>query len=238
MWGRPPRIEVSHLNRSYRSPVETVWAARDIALTVHSGEFVCIHGASGSGKTTLLHLLAGLEERDSGHIRIGQQDLDKLDDEGRARVRREVIGVVFQDHQLIEEFSAVENVALPLELRGVPSREARGLADQQLERVGLRGLGDRFPSQLSGGQRQRVGIARALVGDRDILLADEPTGSLDSAASLGIFELIQTLCDHGLAAIVCTHDPRCGKYAGRVFQMIDGALSATKETASVGDVHA
>lgn len=220
-----PLVRARGATKTYPSHVETVWAARDVDLVVHPGQFACVFGASGSGKSTLLNLLAGLDLPDSGEIQVGERDVGRLDESGRAELRLTSIGVVFQDHNLIEEFTAVENVALPLEANGVDFDEAHDEAVRQLARVGLEGLGSRFPHELSGGQRQRVGVARALVGDRAILLADEPTGSLDSAATTALFALIRTLCDEGLLAVVCSHDPECRRFADAVYEMTDGRLS-------------
>lgn len=194
-------------------------------FVANAGDFVCVFGASGSGKSTLLNLLAGLDLPDSGEIQVGGEDVARLDESGRARLRLRTVGVVFQDHNLLEEFTAVENVALPLEALGASRKAAEKEAIDQLARVGLAGLENRFPQQLSGGQRQRVGIARALTGDRAVLLADEPTGSLDSAASTGIFALIRDLCDDGLLAVVCSHDPLCRDFGHTVYEMRDGRLA-------------
>ena len=206
------------------SDVEVVWGARDVSLVVHPYEFVCIYGASGSGKSTLLNLLAGLDLADSGRVEVLGQDVGQLDESGRTRMRLESVGVVFQEHNLVEEFTALENVALPVEALGLSPGDATEAAAFQLARVGLAGLEARRPDQLSGGQRQRVGIARALVGDRRILLADEPTGALDSKSSADLFELLRKLCDDGLAAIVCSHDTMCREYADTLYEMIDGRL--------------
>ncbi len=222
---RTALIEINGASRCFRSQVEVVWAAHNVDLVAHAGELVLVYGASGSGKTTLLNLLAGLEPADEGDIYVDSVSVGALDENGRARLRLETVGVVFQDHTLIEEFTALENVTLPLEVRGVDEREALALASAQLSRVGLGNLGDRLPAQLSGGQRQRVGIARALVGNRRVLLADEPTGALDSANSEDIFALIRDLCDGGALAIVCSHDPRCRRYADTVYEMVDGRLT-------------
>ena len=187
---------------------------------------MCVFGASGSGKTTLLNLLAGLDLPDSGEVQVGGVNVGGLDESGRARLRLRTLGVVFQDYNLLEEFTAAENVALPLEAAGADAGPARDEAFGQLARVGLAGLEARYPHQLSGGQRQRVGIARALTGQRAILLADEPTGSLDSAATAELFALIRTLCDDGLLAVVCSHDPECRRFADTVYEMTDGRLAA------------
>ncbi|ACZ39887.1 MULTISPECIES: ABC transporter ATP-binding protein [Sphaerobacter] len=222
--GPPALLDVSGLHRAFVTPAETVCAVRDVTFSAYAGEFVCIYGASGSGKSTLLNLIAGLDVADSGTIHVNGVDVGALDEGGRARLRLETIGVVFQDHLLIDEFTAWENVALPLEVRGFTGAEARASALAELERVGLAGLEDRLPSQLSGGQRQRVGIARALVGQRRVLLADEPTGSLDSANSRALFALIRKLCDQGTLAVVCSHDPMCQEFADTVYEMVDGRL--------------
>ena len=203
-----------------------MWAARDVCFEAHPGEFVCVYGASGSGKSTLLNLIAGLDVADSGDIQVGDVCVSEADEKQRARLRLDIAGVVFQDHNLIEEFTAAENVALPLEVRGIPADLARAEASDQLGRVGLTGLGNRLPRQLSGGQRQRVGIARALTGQRAVLLADEPTGALDSAATLDVFKVVRALCDEGVTAVVCSHDTRCRDFADTRYEMVDGRLES------------
>ena len=225
-------LRVSRVSRAFVAQVETVHAAREVSFSSRAGEFVCIYGPSGSGKTTLLNLIAGLDVADSGNIHVAGIDVGALDEGGRARLRLETIGVIFQDHQLIDEFTAWENVALPLEVRGIPGKQARAAALAELERVGLGGLGDRLPSQLSSGQRQRVGIARALVGQRRVLLADEPTGALDSTNARALFALIRALCDQGTLAVVCTHDPLGRGFADTVYEVVDGRLTR-RETAEV-----
>lgn len=217
-------LTVAGVNKSFATDAETVWAVRNVFLTAHAGEFVCIFGASGSGKSTLVNLMAGLDLPDSGTIVVGAEDMVRLDESGRARMRLERVGVVFQEDNLVEEFTAVENVALPLEVRGVHTVDARAQAVALLDRIGLAGLGHRYPRQLSGGQRQRVGIARGLVGGRRVLLADEPTGALDSVASQELFELVRALCGQGTAAVVCSHDPMCRDFADTVYEMVDGML--------------
>jgi len=221
-----PLIRTQKIRKAYQSEVETVWAARDVDFEARPGEFVCIYGASGSGKSTLLNLLAGLDLADSGEIQVSGVDVATADEKQRAQLRLETVGVVFQDHNLIDEFTAVENVALPLEARGTSADAARTEAADQLRRVGLAGLEDRLPRQLSGGQRQPVGVARALTGNRAVLLADEPTGALDSAATLELFTLFRALCDEGITAVICSHDPRCRDYADTRYEIIDGRLEA------------
>ncbi|WP_306214341.1 ABC transporter ATP-binding protein [Actinoplanes sp. RD1] len=219
-----PLIRVAGVSRAYRTDVESVWAARDVDFVARPGEFVCVYGASGSGKSTFLNLLAGLDTPESGRIEVAGTDISGSDEKTRAALRLHTVGMIFQDHNLIEEFTVAENVALPLEASGVPPERAREQALEQLARVRLEGLEKRFPRQLSGGQRQRVGIARALVGDRGILLADEPTGALDSTNTMEIFKLLRSLCDQGLLAVVCSHDIRCRDYADTAYEIVDGVF--------------
>lgn len=221
-------IRVSGVTKAYSSNADVVWAARDVDLVAYAGEFVCIYGASGSGKSTLLNLLAGLDLADSGEIQVGDRNVRELDEAGRAELRLRTVGVVFQEYNLLEEFTAAENVALPLEASGIGRTSAHNEAVRQLARVGLSGLEARLPSQMSGGQRQRVGVARALTGHRAILLADEPTGSLDSTSTSEFFTLVRTLCDEDTLAIVCSHDPRCQDFADTVYEVTDGQLIAKR----------
>lgn len=217
-------LSASGLSRTFVSGVENILAVDRVDLGVLAGEFICIHGASGSGKSTLLSLLSGLDDPDEGEVVLDGQSVRQLDTSRRAMLRLTTVGMVFQQHALIEEFTALENVALPLEAVGVSVADAAAEAREQLGRVGIEDLSDRLPADMSGGQRQRVGIARALVGRRQLLLADEPTGALDSKNSLALFGMIRALCDQGVAAIVCTHDLQCGPFADHVYEMIDGRL--------------
>jgi len=228
----PPSLVLTGVDKTYRSGTEDVTAAASVTLTASAGEFVCIYGASGSGKSTLLNLIAGLDVPDAGDIQVEGVDLVRCSERERAALRLSRVGVVFQSHNLIEEFTALENVALPLEAAGVSWEASAAEAAGQLARVGLAGLEGRLPSQLSGGQRQRVGIARALVGDKTLLLADEPTGALDSAATSGVFTLVRELCDAGILAVVCSHDLRCRSYADTVYEMVDGRLSRQEARAT------
>lgn len=219
-------LTATGLSRSFITGAETVWAVREVDLQARAGEFVCVFGASGSGKTTLLNLVAGLDTPTAGTVFVESADVGGLNEDQRARLRLETVGVIFQEHNLVEEFTVTENVALPLEILGVRYREALRLADLELDRVGLSGLGRRLPRELSGGQRQRVGIARALVGQRRVLLADEPTGALDSRNSRALFELLRELADQGALVVVCSHDPMCRDFADAVYEMTDGSLGA------------
>lgn len=218
-------LQAHELTKTYTTPVEVVRAVDEVSLTLSGGEFVCLHGASGSGKSTLLHVLAGLIEPDRGSVLVDGVELRTADTKAAAAVRLEKIGVVFQDDNLLPELSAWENVALPLQVSGATLKEARSEADSALDEVGLAGLYDRMPWEMSGGQRQRVGVARALVGRRGVLLADEPTGSLDSANSRALFELLARLAAGGRAVLVASHDPNCRTHATRSIEMVDGHIA-------------
>lgn len=221
-------IVLQAVTRTFTSGVDVVTAVQDVGLRVGRGEFVCILGASGSGKTTLLNLLAGLDHPGSGSVQINGRELAGLPEGELTRLRLKEIGVIFQDHNLIEEFTALENVMLPLEVAGLLSGESHRLAGEQLAGVGLAGLEDRLPSQLSGGQKQRVGIARALVGGRQILLADEPTGALDSVNSRALFDVLRGVCERGACVVLATHDPLAQEYVDTVYTMNDGHLTRTR----------
>jgi putative ABC transport system ATP-binding protein len=199
-------------------------ALRDVSFAVHAGELVAVMGPSGSGKSTLLTLAGGLDAPTSGAVEVGGTDLAGLGNTGRARMRRTSIGYVFQDFNLIPALTAIENVSLPLELDGVRTRTARVAAQAALDEVGIGELGDRFPDHMSGGQQQRVAIARAVVGDRRLILADEPTGALDSEAGESILRLLRTRCDAGAAGVLVTHEARHAAWADRVVFLRDGTV--------------
>lgn len=206
---------------------ETVVALDEVSLEVAPGEFVCVYGASGSGKTTMLNIMAGIDIADEGDVLIAGQSFSGLSEDARADIRLHHVGVVFQSNNLLPEFTALENVALPLMVRGLARDEAARRAEAALASVGLEGLGHRLPERISGGQRQRVGIARALAGEQRLLLADEPTGALDSENSRQLFELMRSLCDdRGTAVVLATHDPLALRFADSVYHMVDGALAA------------
>jgi ABC-type lipoprotein export system ATPase subunit len=221
-----PLVRTVGLQRLYVSPAETVRAVDDVDFQASWGEFVCLFGHSGSGKTTLLNIVAGLDIPTAGTVHVDGRDLSTATEDERIQLRRETLGMVHQSHLLIEEFTAAENVALPVEARGVPTAQALAEAEALLERVGLEGYGHRYPVELSGGQRQRVGIARALSGGRRILLADEPTGSLDSRNAMGIFEMFRNLSKEGTLVIVASHDPTCRAMASRSVEMLDGKIDS------------
>jgi putative ABC transport system ATP-binding protein len=201
-----------------------VHALRGVSLDVAAGEFVAIMGPSGSGKSTLLNIAGGLDTATSGEVRVEGVALAGMSRAALARVRRRSVGYVFQELNLIPALTAAENVSLPRELDGVSARKARGDSLAALDEVGLADLADRFPDELSGGQQQRVAIARALVGPRRLLLADEPTGALDSVTGEDVMRLIRARCDAGAAAVLVTHDARLAGWSDRVIFLRDGLV--------------
>jgi putative ABC transport system ATP-binding protein len=210
--------------RTHGSGDNVVQALRGIDLTVSPGELVAVMGPSGSGKSTLLHLAGGLDQPTSGRVLVEGAHLGELSRKELARVRRRSIGYVFQDFNLIPALTAAENVSLPLELDGVSARKARRQARTALEEVGIPELADRFPDDMSGGQQQRVAIARALVGERRLVLADEPTGALDSTTGEAVMALLRGRCDAGTAGMLVTHDARHAAWADRVVFLRDGRV--------------
>jgi len=212
--------------KTYSSGDVQVQAVRGVSLNVKRGEMVAIMGASGSGKTTLLNCVSGLDYFDSGTVRIGGVDLATLSDKQKTSYRAHNMGFIFQTYNLLPVLSAVENVELPLVVSGADARQARQLALQALDRVGLADRANNRPSQLSGGQRQRVTIARALVNDPEIVWADEPTGALDSRTADEIISLMEQMNrDHGQTFVVVTHDPGVGRRCDRLVTMTDGQIS-------------
>ena len=217
-------LQMADVSRVHGSGETEVHALRSVSFAVRPGELVAVMGPSGSGKSTLLTLAGGLDTPTSGIVSVEGTDLETLGAAGRARMRRTSIGYVFQDFNLIPALSAVENVALPLELDGVGSRTARATARTALEEVGIADLADRFPDHMSGGQQQRVAIARAVVGDRRLILADEPTGALDSETGESILRLLRARCDAGAAGVLVTHEARHAAWADRVVFLRDGIV--------------
>jgi putative ABC transport system ATP-binding protein len=210
--------------RTHGSRGNEVNALRGIDLTVAPGELVAVMGPSGSGKSTLLHLAGGLDQPTSGQVLVEGTALGSLSRKELARVRRRSIGYVFQDFNLLPALTAAENVALPRELDGVPARKARKEAKVALEEVGIPELANRFPDDMSGGQQQRVAIARALIGERRLVLADEPTGALDSTTGEAVMALLRRRCDAGAAGMLVTHDARHAAWADRVVFLRDGRV--------------
>lgn len=202
----------------------TVHSLSRATLSVRRGELVAVMGPSGSGKSTLLNLAGALDRPTTGRVLIDGVDVTTLNPRELAAVRRRKVGFIFQDFNLIPSLTAQENVALPLELDGVARRVAAKLARTSLESVGLAGIYPKFPDEMSGGQRQRVAIARALVGERRLVLADEPTGALDSATGDQILQVIRERCDAGAAGLLVTHEARHAAWADRVIFLRDGVI--------------
>ena len=201
-----------------------VHALNEVSLAVAPGELVAVMGPSGSGKSTLLHLAGGLDRPDAGSVVVEGTDLVGLSRVALAALRRRAIGYVFQDFNLIPALTAAENVSLPRELDGVASRRARTEARAALAEVGIEELADRFPDDISGGEQQRVAIARALVGERRVVLADEPTGALDSQTGEAVLRLLRGRCDAGAAVVLVTHEARYAAWADRVAFLRDGVM--------------
>jgi putative ABC transport system ATP-binding protein len=217
-------VVLESVSRSFGQGHTEVVALQPTNLQVGAGEFLAVMGPSGSGKTTLLSLVGGLDRPTSGRVVVDGRDLAGLDARGLAVLRRRTVGYVFQDLNLLPGLTALENVSLPLELDGQPMKRARAQATEVLEAVGLADLGARFPDDLSGGEQQRVAIARALVGERRILLADEPTGALDSVTGESVMRLLRRHCDAGGTVILVTHDAAHAAWADRVVFLRDGRI--------------
>jgi putative ABC transport system ATP-binding protein len=217
-----PLIRARGLRKEHQMAATTVHALRGISLELHRGDFVAIVGPSGSGKSTLMHLLGLLDRPTEGSYLLAGQDVLELDPDQRAQVRNQRIGFVFQSFNLLARSTALENVELPLMYAGVARRERRRRAAAALASVGLGDRRDHWPSQLSGGEQQRVAIARALVNDPLLILADEPTGALDSRTSLEILAHLQALNEAGRTVLLVTHDPTVARHTRRVVVMSDG----------------
>lgn len=217
-------LELAGVERVHGSGEGRVHALRGLSLVVAPGELVAVMGPSGSGKSTLLHLAGGLDQPTSGRVLVEGTVLADLSRKELARLRRRAVGYVFQDFNLVPALTAAENVALPRELDGLSARRARREAVVALEEVGLGDLAGRFPDDMSGGQQQRVAIARALVGDRRLVLADEPTGALDSTTGEAVMALLRARCDAGAAGVLVTHDARHAAWADRVVFLRDGVV--------------
>ena len=217
-------LELRGVSKTYGKGAAEVHALAEVHLSLDDGAMVAVMGPSGSGKSTLLTIAGSLEEPTSGEVLVGGRALAGMSRNAKARLRRRSIGYVFQDFNLLPGLTAAENVALPLELDGVTARKARATGMRALDELGLAGRAGRFPGELSGGERQRVAIARAVVGDRRLLLADEPSGALDSVNAEEVMRLIHAACKRGVAAVVVTHDAQLASWADRVVFLRDGRV--------------
>lgn len=215
----------AELTKNYRQGGQEIVVLRGTNIAVQAGEKVAIVGRSGSGKSTLLHILAGLDTPDVGQVWIDGTDMVQADNNARAALRAQAMGFVYQNHHLLPEFSALENIALPLRIAGFDVTQSREQAMSMLDQVGLADRSDHLPGQLSGGERQRVAVARATVGQRHIVLADEPTGNLDNANAEQVMDLISRLADAGHTAfLIVTHDETMLRHFDRVLRLSDGVL--------------
>jgi len=230
----PPKaglLELTRVTKEYRSEAGLVRALREVTVSIQQGEFVAIVGASGSGKSTLMNILGCLDRPTTGTYRLASREVSKMSKVELAEIRSQVLGFVFQNFNLLARTTALENVELPLLYQRIRSAERHRRAKQALERVGLGPRIDHHPNQLSGGQQQRVAIARALVTEPKVILADEPTGNLDSRTSVEVMSLFQELGRSGITIAVVTHEPDVAEYASRVVVVRDGhLLSDTRHT--------
>jgi putative ABC transport system ATP-binding protein len=235
-------LELRQVSKIYGSGPSEVHALEAVDLSVERGELVAVMGPSGSGKSTLLTIAGSLEEPTSGHVLVDGVDLATLSRADRAKLRRRLIGYVFQDFNLLQGLNALENVTLPLELDGVSAKAARGTAVDAMAELDVEDRADHYPDELSGGQRQRVAIARAIVGQRGLLLADEPTGALDSVNGEAVMRLLRAATHRGVAGVVVTHEAQLASWADRVVFIRDGhvvdqttALSGPESLLAAGD---
>jgi putative ABC transport system ATP-binding protein len=219
-----PLISVDNIHKSYLMGKEAVPALRGVSLEIEQGEFVCLMGPSGSGKTTLLNIIGGLDEPSRGHVTIAGENLVALSENELARLRLQKMGFVFQNYNLLANFTAHENVEAPMVLAKIGRKERAQRTISLLEKVGLSDRAHHYPGELSGGQQQRVAVARALANNPPILIGDEVTGDLDSESGMAIMQLLATLNEEGTTIVFVTHDPRMAEFARRLIHIYDGKL--------------
>ena len=224
-----PLLKLENINKSYSLGSEKVQVLFDINLEVNRGDFIAILGPSGSGKSTLMNIIGCMDTFDSGSYYLSGEAVHNADDARMTRLRNQYIGFIFQKYQLIPKYDVMQNVVLPLLIRGVPRKEAVEIAGEKLRLLGMSDRLHHKPSELSGGQQQRVSIARALVGNPAILLADEPTGALDSRTGQDVLRLFQELNDMGNTILMITHDPLVGQKAKEIVRIIDGRLYTSQD---------
>jgi len=217
-------LELRGISKVYGEGPSEVRALDNVSLRLDPGALVAVMGPSGSGKSTLLTIAGSLEDPTEGEVLVDGVSLASMSRNDRARLRRRAVGYVFQDFNLLPGLTAAENVSLPLELDGIGARKAHAIATETLEQLGLADRGVHFPDQLSGGERQRVAIARAVVGERRVLLADEPSGALDSANSEAVMRMILAACKRGIGAVIVTHEAQLAAWADRVVFLRDGKV--------------
>jgi putative ABC transport system ATP-binding protein len=217
-------IRIANLRKSFRMGRETVHALAGVDLTIEANTFWAVMGPSGSGKSTLLYLLGGLDRPTQGQIAVNGRAIDSLDENKLALYRRHTVGFVFQSFNLIPSMTALENVAFPMRFAGISRRKRLARANELLEQVGLADRVNHRPTELSGGQQQRVAVARALVNNPQLILADEPTGNLDTASGTEILNLLAELHGNGRTVLVVTHDPRIATFASHTIQLLDGKI--------------
>ncbi len=229
-----PVIELDEVRKTYRTGAIEVEALRGVSLSIAQGEYVAVMGPSGSGKSTLMHILGCLDVPSSGRYLLAGEDVSSMDEIDLAEVRNQRIGFVFQQFNLLASMTAQRNVELPLSYAGVPRERRRQRARDALERVGLGDRVDHRPGELSGGQQQRVAVARALVSDPTLVLADAPTGNLDSAAAEDVLQLFSELHQQGCMVVLITHEAEVAERADRVIRIRDGAIASDQPAAGVG----
>ena len=229
-------LKMHNVGKVYRTDLIETHALRDFSLDVAAGEFVAVTGPSGSGKTTFLNVAGLLETFDTGQYALDGSDVSGLSDDARSRLRNEKIGFIFQSFNLIPDLNIYDNVDVPLRYRRLPGAERRKRINEALERVGLSARSKHYPAELSGGQQQRVAIARALAGSPRLLLADEPTGNLDTQMARGVMQLLEELHRDGATIVMVTHDPELAARAQREVRIVDGqVIDLAPQTRLVGD---